>query len=653
MASPRDSPASSSARVGVVFQSPTSYIALHKHGPNEHVFLAPLAARRTTGDGPECLHCERAFARAEGLVGPAHFATVVQEIAGAMVDVGEGKTYRDISRRLRIAVDHRCRSGERKGMVSINGALAMDYIDVFAPTLIAAHAPKAWPPIIAIDSHAILVRDHSECCPDRIAEGGMRRTRHPGPDVKRTESGYVGPHLISHAAPIRETGRILVAVGYEHPGALPRPWLIRFAGGGDQASWVEFLRSLPGQPEWVVSDRDKAIRGAVEELWGGGETTHYFCEQHIAKNGTDAATLDGLDAHVGVLKPIFERAQYSAEEFGQLEGAALAFEGTNLQAWLVANREEILSQLLKRAGKPLHPRSASATEETIRDVRKAVEDRTPYFANADRLNLLLGLVRNALDDRATLTGYSRIIRAKLTETDGHVRANWGDIRDPDGFISSIEMLLADAATRSREAQSDRDAPKKADAYQRRKAIHDAEREILGLPKSGRSPKEDRIPPGSVAGKHVSDFPVLMASWDFTANKSIEPEDMRAGSGEYAWWWCDVALDHRWRAQVRSRSIRGAGCPYCAHRLVAPSESLLRTHPTIAAQWHPTRNGNKQPIDVTYGSGKDAWWQCPTYKSHVWRARIASRTSGMTGCPDCFRLAQKGQSAETKPESKTA
>jgi len=79
---------------------------------------------------------------------------------------------------------------------------------------------------------------------------------------------------------------------------------------------------------------------------------------------------------------------------------------------------------------------------------------------------------------------------------------------------------------------------------------------------------------------------------------------------------------------------------------------IRTYPTVAAQWHPTRNGNKLSTDFTYGSGKDAWWQCPTYKSHVWRARISSRTLGKAGCPDCFRLTQKGQSAETKPESKT-
>jgi hypothetical protein len=632
-------------------ESDYGYIRERKHGPNEHVFTVPMSPRREARGGAECAHCERPFARAEGLAGPAHFSTVVQEIADGMISVGAGTSYRRISRRVRAAVGRVSTRGKRKGSLALNGALAMDYTDVFAPDLIAAHSPKSWPPIIAIDSFPILVRDHSECCPDRIASGGVRRTRHPGPDAPRNASGYLRPRLITHEAPLKETGHILVAVGYDHAGAFPRPWLIRFAGGRDQESWVEFLRMLPGTPEWIVSDRDRAIKGAVADLWGDKPTT-YFCEQHIANNAAEAAILDKLDPHAGVLKEILEQAQYGPEELGKLEGAAVAFGGTKLQEWLVANRDEIIGQLAKREGKPLHPRSASACEDAIRSVKAAVADRTQYFANADRLNLLLGLVRNNLVDVATLTSYSRTIRAKLAQTDGRLEANWGEIRDPDGFIGSMEMLLADAAIRSREAQAQRDAPKKAERYQRRKQIQDAERVILGLP-VGRRPKVQREMPGSVAGKFVADFPWLMAQWDFTKNTGLEPETLPAGSGSSVWWVCFEATDHSWQAQVRSRSIRGAGCPFCTHRRVAPSESIARTYPDIAAQWHPTRNGDKLPTDFTYGSTKEAWWQCPTYKSHVWKARIASRTSGMGGCPDCYRLARKGQPAEATPESKTA
>jgi Probable Zinc-ribbon domain len=71
------------------------------------------------------------------------------------------------------------------------------------------------------------------------------------------------------------------------------------------------------------------------------------------------------------------------------------------------------------------------------------------------------------------------------------------------------------------------------------------------------------------------------------------------------------------------------------------EALAASHPDIAAQWHPERNGTKTPADFTYGSHFEAWWQCPKRKSHVWRARIASRTSMVAGCPHCARTAGKG------------
>ncbi|HEY5181421.1 MAG TPA: zinc-ribbon domain-containing protein [Dermatophilaceae bacterium] len=70
----------------------------------------------------------------------------------------------------------------------------------------------------------------------------------------------------------------------------------------------------------------------------------------------------------------------------------------------------------------------------------------------------------------------------------------------------------------------------------------------------------------------------------------------AGTGNYAWWKCDRGPDHEWQAQVRSRTIRGTTCPFCAHRKVARSDSVAVTHPDVAATWHPTRIGAKTPAD---------------------------------------------------------
>ena len=60
-------------------------------------------------------------------------------------------------------------------------------------------------------------------------------------------------------------------------------------------------------------------------------------------------------------------------------------------------------------------------------------------------------------------------------------------------------------------------------------------------------------------------------------------------------------------------------------------SLLSANPSLAAQWHPTKNGSRIPSDVKPYSNKKAWWRCG--KGHQWEATIASRTGGR-GCPYC-------------------
>ena len=56
-----------------------------------------------------------------------------------------------------------------------------------------------------------------------------------------------------------------------------------------------------------------------------------------------------------------------------------------------------------------------------------------------------------------------------------------------------------------------------------------------------------------------------------------------------------------------------------------------THPEVAAQWHPTKNGDLKPGMTTFGSGKKVWWVCK--KKHEWDATINKRTGG-AGCPYC-------------------
>lgn len=60
-------------------------------------------------------------------------------------------------------------------------------------------------------------------------------------------------------------------------------------------------------------------------------------------------------------------------------------------------------------------------------------------------------------------------------------------------------------------------------------------------------------------------------------------------------------------------------------------TVLTKNPELAKEWHPTKNGDLTPYDVTYGSLKKVWWQCE--KGHEWKARIGKRNLG-DGCFRC-------------------
>ncbi len=119
-------------------------------------------------------------------------------------------------------------------------------------------------------------------------------------------------------------------------------------------------------------------------------------------------------------------------------------------------------------------------------------------------------------------------------------------------------------------------------------------------------------------------PSVAAEWHPEKNGDLAPERVRAGSLRPVWWL--GACGHSWEATVLSRAVLGEGCPICAGR-----PPLREAHPSLAAEWHPTRNGKTAPDDVTAGSTRPAWWlgKC----GHEWRAGVGSRARG-AGCPYC-------------------
>ena len=73
-------------------------------------------------------------------------------------------------------------------------------------------------------------------------------------------------------------------------------------------------------------------------------------------------------------------------------------------------------------------------------------------------------------------------------------------------------------------------------------------------------------------------------------------------------------------------------------------SIVTTHPEIAKQWHPTKNGDLKPENFTSGIGRYIWWRCDkTCKYgcvHEWETKLTNRTNSKSGCPFCVSFTER-------------
>lgn len=79
--------------------------------------------------------------------------------------------------------------------------------------------------------------------------------------------------------------------------------------------------------------------------------------------------------------------------------------------------------------------------------------------------------------------------------------------------------------------------------------------------------------------------------------------------------------------------QGSGCGVCHGKQVSYSNCLAIKYPDIAKEWHPIKNGNLTPYNITSGSDKKIWWQCNKNQKHEWKVSVYNRKYGY-GCPYC-------------------
>ena len=119
-------------------------------------------------------------------------------------------------------------------------------------------------------------------------------------------------------------------------------------------------------------------------------------------------------------------------------------------------------------------------------------------------------------------------------------------------------------------------------------------------------------------------PDLAKEWNYEKNGDLRPEDVGHRSDKKVWWICpyDVPddypveslrgkhFDFEWKAKVYARN-EYPGCPFLnGHSIWTGFNDLATINPELAAQWHPTKNGDLKPTQVTANSGLKVWWSLP-------------------------------------------
>ena len=126
-------------------------------------------------------------------------------------------------------------------------------------------------------------------------------------------------------------------------------------------------------------------------------------------------------------------------------------------------------------------------------------------------------------------------------------------------------------------------------------------------------------------------PVMAGEWHLARNDLLRPDAVRSSSNKRVWWQCSTC-HFAWATTVAHRTGDGTGCPACAGLVVVAGRSFADRFPDLAAEWHPSRNGDLPPTAVAPFSGKRVWWQCPRC-GNEWQAAVSGRASGK-GCSTC-------------------
>jgi len=153
-------------------------------------------------------------------------------------------------------------------------------------------------------------------------------------------------------------------------------------------------------------------------------------------------------------------------------------------------------------------------------------------------------------------------------------------------------------------------------------------------------------------------PTIAKEWHSTKNGDLTPYDLTAGSQKKVWWLCKQGHTHDTLVYSRVINFPKSGCRFCDNKEPTIDNNLEILRPDVAKEWHPTKNGNLTPSNVTVGSRKKVYWKCPKGADHEWASevyqRVARFSNSSRGCPCCagYQLSETNSITTIAPEIAT-
>lgn len=416
------------------------------------------------------------------------YTFAVAEIARALVLVGEGKSLREASQKVRYGAGRFTSDRHGNRWASRQNALVSDYLDNYAPVVVRAMTPTHWHRMLVLDSQPLGIR--------------IRQATNPGYD------------------PDREGGAVLVAAGRDRSQPRTRNWLSTLAGDETADSWWDFLTQLDPEPApfWVVADGSKAIRNAVEVLWP--DAIFYPCEEQLRRRALFHAANDGALDVPGMTEAI-EQCFYGVEAWEALGDLVMALGPSSLMSWRLWTEPDArrMGDLKHRYGD--YPNGNGAAESVALAIKNRIGERTRVFRNAERLAAVIALMGIDVAEQASATTYGRILRTHLEQHGWQPELDWEGPHDYYGEVSSLDdMLMAAWDRASAAAPGTMQAAVSASVMRKAATIT-----VLNLV-AGVAPLEPTIKPGrkvasvNVAGKFLRDYPHLVAEWDTERNDPV-------------------------------------------------------------------------------------------------------------------------------------